>query len=149
MERGVYINYHLLAHPLEITVSAKPGSGQQIDVALFDMDQGAAGQVKIILSNPPRFSLGRCVSLVLSSTLVPVSSQVSSVWKITKTGGPGLKIELDGKVVLEILVLGGLCVDYPDSWLDFWGRRVEKIMFLDTDTASLEYISMPGSLSLF
>ena len=66
------------------------------------------------------------------------------MWRITKTTGPGLKIELDDKVVLEILVLGGLCADFPDTWLEFWSRRVEKIMFLDSDTASLEYSAMPG-----
>ena len=78
----------------------------------------------------------------------PPPHQVNSVWRITKTTGPGLKIELDEKVVLEILVLGGLCADFPDAWLEFWSRRVVKIMFLDTDTASLEFSAMPGSMRI-
>ena len=138
---GNFIDYDLQETSLEIRVATSIGSNELINLKLYNSEERDAGSVKITLSDPPQLKIGKCVDSIEPTADISAISDSLSVWKITKTEGPGLTIGVNDMELLQILLSDDVCQNYRSSWKNFWEKEVAKIKFLNSDTASSEYSS--------
>ena len=125
------------------------GTKQLINVRLYDSEERVAGSVTITLSDPPRVKIGKCVDLIPTSRNYYSTASTNPIaWKITKTVGPGLKVEVGSRTVVDVILTQDVCIDYKTDWNLYWQREVTKIKFLDSDTASSHHSSLSGNSKL-
>ena len=146
--RGSFIEYDLETTPLEIKASSAIGSNELINLKLYGSEERDAGSVRIALSNPPQIKIVKCVDSIPTSSDISTASTNLFVWKITKTVGPGLKIEAGSVTVVDVMLTQDVCSDYKTDWYLYWHRAVTKIKFLTSDTASSQYSSTSGKRKL-
>ena len=145
VKRELKIAHNLETTALKIKTDSAVGSGEKMDVILYNSDGGYVGHVYFILSSPPQFLIGACISALttLRSTL---PREIHKVWQLTKLPGPRIVLQCNGVIVLDITMSKNTC-DSSD-WTQ-WSQEVKQISFTNFfDTASDSYKSAapPGDL---
>ena len=130
--------------PLQIRTDSIDGSYEQVKVYFDTAGEDFAGGV-FLYFRPPKYWLRHCSS---SKTNFPTDlpTETDKIWtiKLTKTSGTvRVIINCNNKEVLNVVLSNSACSD--SSWSTFWSRKMEKIWFYSSDTASHYY--RPGKIN--
>ena len=146
VERSVKIPHNLETTPLLIKTDSTAGSGEYVYVNLYTAGGHIAGSVYLYFNSPPQYYLAYCTKsdTVLPSTL---PTDINKVWVITKLPGYRITVQCNGVTVLDITMSDDTCTD--SRWREYWTRRrIKKIKFYYSDTASDEYRAEPPGNTL-
>ena len=116
------------------------GSGNQMRVRFENGNDLAAGGVTLQFASQMKFWLDQCSVRYAPLSDLPVREGADRVWRITILwikGNRRLLIHDDDVKVLEITLSEQTCADW--RWREVWYRNVRKIVFPDSDTASVDY----------
>ena len=128
----------------QLLIKTKSAVGSRDDIFIFFYDgSGLAGGLTVYFSSPIKYWLSYCNSSFYNFPVAPPIA-VEDTWAFSRTK-TGIKIECNGKIVLETDVSPSNC---DDSNSDFWSREVKKVEFSDSDSASLQYRLDPPGLNL-
>ena len=120
---------------LEIKTDSTLGSGDEIDVDIYNSQGDYAGSFRISFFSTAQYKLYWCTS---NNKNFPnnLPTVVDKVWRIslTKTSGIRLQIYCNDVEVLNFLLSDETCD--KNDWRKNWSRDVERIAFYYTDTAS-------------
>ena len=129
VRRGVWMEYDLEAHPLQIKTDSLVGSEEDIDVELYTVDDVFIGAIFLGLID---YSIGDCNRDNNYSEAAPVEQE--KIWTITKTDTM-LKIDCNGVGVLALIFSDSEYTECAEQW----SQDVKKIQFSYVDEASDEY----------
>nr|AFK75451.1 putative secretory peptide-41 [Pleurobrachia bachei] len=130
VEEGVKIPWDLEATPLQIKTNSTLGSGDRIDLRLFNNKDSYLGYLIVMFSSPMQYGMYYCT---LDWTDLPVQPpvEVDKIWKITKTETT-LIVTCNDVEVLNYLFADS---SKSDCVTTLGGDVVEKIQFPRYDTA--------------
>ena len=150
--RDVVINYDLQNVPLKIKTDSELGSGEQMSVRFMDSRRNDAGGIIIHFNNALRYELISCTSGERNFPReIRLCAAAERIWTIelkvfpksytsdVSYWGKGLIVHCNNVEVLNVR-LDFLC-DIGNNW----SRKVDKIKFLHSDTASDYFRSSAGN----
>ena len=137
----------LVDNALEIKTMRTLGSNARVKVRFYTAQDHYAGLFEIHLKSTPQYWLGWCSrSATDFPTTLPTATE--KIWKFSldKSSGIRVKIDCNGKRVLDVLLSDETCAN--KKWSIFWNRQLEKVQFdllwHHGDTASEYYRLNPG-----
>ena len=142
VERGIKIPFDLESTPLQIKTNSAANSGDQIYVRTYTGDVSYIGDVAVQFTSPVTYFIAKCIVWSNSLPELPVQppDEVEKIWTIGKTA-TNLSIECNGVEVLNYQFSDSSDTRCVPRW---GGDVVEKILFLNYDTASDSYRAKPA-----
>jgi hypothetical protein len=131
------IDYDLETIPLEIKTDSVLGSKDKVRVDFTDSGDTNSGGFAILFQ-PPRtmYFVRTCSnsSFIQFPTSLPAAKD--KVWRLTltRTSGIRLIIHCNEEELLNVLMSDSTCSD--KDWSNNWNRKVTKIWFDSSDTAT-------------
>lgn len=103
-----------------------------------------AGEIWIMFKDPVQYAIGWCSPDTNIATTLPAAD--AKTWKITlvrTSSEPRVLIHCDDVEVFDLQLSDSVCTNpkWKDTWKTYWSRKVEKIEFTSSDSASDQYRS--------
>lgn len=141
--KGQKIPVDLQKQQLLVKTNSTVGSTDRITIFFYESEYRQAGGVSVSFYSPIEYWIFYCNASFYKFPVTPLIA-AEDTWAFSRTK-TGIKIECNGKIVLETDVSPSNC---DDSNSDLWSREVKKVEFYDSDSASLQYRLDPPGLNL-
>ena len=134
--------YDLETTPLEIQTDSGVDSNEQLGLDFFNAEEQEAGGVWIKFGATVQYSLSFCSIYSDFSTTLPTSA--TKIWRVTlkrTSDVPTVLIHCNNEKVVDVQLSDSVCTnaEWASSWRNYWSRKVEKVVFSTSDTASDHY----------
>ena len=137
MEKSQVVEFDADTFSLQIKTDADHGSYKNTELRLKTADDEDAGAIFLNFADTLTYRFENCMGSGYDLWDAPAGAE--KIWELTITTSPDVRIKItcNGEVLANSGINDQNCP--LTNWADTWGKEVKKIIFLDSDSASVFY----------